>query len=53
MYYRDCTKAYAVNVLKEIMEEAPAWRAMELIEAFVSNIITTDEIVESIYSEED
>lgn len=44
MYYRDCTKAWAVEFIKEILENAEPWRALELVEAFLSNQMNTDEI---------
>lgn len=44
MYYRDCTSAYAVEVIKEILEYAEPWRALELVEKFLANQINTDEI---------
>lgn len=44
MYYRDCTNAYAVEVLKEILEYAEPWQALELVEKFLANQINTDEI---------
>ena len=44
MYYRDCTKAYAVEIIKEILEYAEPWRALELVEQFLGNEINTDEI---------
>lgn len=44
MYYRDCTSAYAAEVIKEILEYAEPWRALQLIEEFMANRINTDEI---------
>lgn len=44
MYYRDCTSAYACEVIKEILEYAEPWRALQLIEEFMANRINTDEI---------
>lgn len=45
MYYRDCTDAYACEVIKEILEYAAApWKALELTEKFLANEINTDEI---------
>lgn len=49
MYYNECIKTYAVEVIKEITEEcSDAYKAMELIEKFVNNEITTDEVVDAI-----
>lgn len=44
MYYRDCTNAYAVEVIKEILEYAEPWRALDLVKQFLDNQINTDEI---------
>lgn len=49
MYYRECTKAYAVEVIKEITEEcSEAYEAMSLIEKFINNEITTDDVADAI-----
>jgi hypothetical protein len=49
MYYNECIKTYAVEVIKEITEEcSEAYKALELIEKFVNNEITTDEIADAI-----
>ena len=44
MYYRDCTKAYAVEVIREILDNAQPGRALELVEQFLAGQINTDEI---------
>lgn len=44
MYYRDCTKYYATEVIREILDAAEPWEALELIEQFLDNRINTDEI---------
>ena len=44
MYYKDCTKNYAVEVIKEILEYAEPRRALELVAQFLDNQINTDEI---------
>ena len=50
MYYNECIKSYAVEIIREIAEEcAEPYKAMELIEKFVNNEITTDEVTNAIY----
>ncbi len=50
MYYNECIKTYAVEVIKEITEEcSEAYKATELIEQFVNNELTTYEVTNAIY----
>lgn len=50
MYYNECIKSYTVEVIREITEEcSEPYKAMELIEKFISNEITTDEVTNAIY----
>ena len=44
MYYRDCTSSYAVEVIREILDNADGYAALGLIEDFVNNRANTDEI---------
>lgn len=50
MYYNECTKAYAVEVIKEIANEcSEPHRAMELIENFINNELKTGDLTEIMY----
>lgn len=44
MYYRDCTPAYAVEVIKEIIENAGPMQALTIIRNFLDENISTDDI---------
>lgn len=44
MYYRDCTKYYATEVIREILDAAEPWVALELIEQFLDNRMSTADI---------
>lgn len=45
MYYRDCTPAYAAEVIREILDaSAHPCDALMLIELFITNQYNTDEI---------
>ena len=50
MYYEECTKAYAVEFIKEIIENAQSEaQALEFIRDFLNGEITTTEIEDFIY----
>ena len=44
MYYIDCTSGYAVEVIREILDNAEGHEALEMIQQFMDNQINTDEI---------
>lgn len=47
MYYGDCTPAYAVEVIKEIIENAAGdYQALAIIRNFMDNNLSTDDVVE-------
>lgn len=47
MYYGECTPAYAVEVIKEIIENSDGdFRALTAIQQFLDNDLSTDEIAD-------
>lgn len=45
MYYNECTPAYAVSVINEILEYAEDERtALDLIRQFINGELTVDEV---------
>lgn len=53
MYYTECTKAYAVEIIKEIANEcSEPHKALRLIENFINNELKTGDLTEIMYEEE-
>ena len=44
MFYRDCTTAYAAEVVREILDNCEPREALDMIREFLDNEINTDEI---------
>lgn len=44
MYYGECTPAYAVEVIKEIIENVGPMQALTIIRDFLDENISTDDI---------
>lgn len=42
----DCTNAYAVEVIREILDNHPAWEALDLVQAFLVGQATVEECLE-------
>ena len=50
MYYNECTPAYAVEFIKEVLENTrTAPQALDFVQQFLDGNITTTEIEEFIY----
>lgn len=53
MYYRECTKAYAIEVINEIITAVECdGDALYLIEKFIQNEFNTDDIASFIEEQE-
>lgn len=49
MYYGECTPAYAVEVINEIIENAAGpMQTLAIIKNFMNNNLSTDDVVELI-----
>lgn len=48
MYYREFTKAVAAQVVREILDSAEPWFALECVKQFLNNEATYEEIMAEI-----
>ncbi len=43
MKYSECTAAYAVSVIREILDDNPAWEALGMVRDFLADELTVED----------